>query len=65
MENKEVETVETVEAEVVEEVVEEVIVEEPIAEEAPAKKNVNVLAIISLVAGILGIIFNCCCGKLS
>ncbi len=56
MENKEVETVETVEAEVI---------EAPIVEEAPAKKKANVLAILALVAGILGIIFNCCCYWLS
>lgn len=50
MENKEFETVETVE------------VEAPVVEEtAPAKKKTNVLAILALVAGILGIVFNCCC----
>lgn len=53
MENKEFETVETVE------------VEAPVVEEtAPAKKKTNVLSILALVAGILGIIFCCpigCC----
>ncbi|MBQ2266305.1 MAG: DUF4190 domain-containing protein [Clostridia bacterium] len=54
MENKEFETVETVE------------VEAPVVEEtAPAKKKTNVLAILALVAGILGIVFNCCCYWLS
>lgn len=49
MENKEFEAVEVE------------VVEAEIVEEAPAKKKANVLAILALVAGILGIIFNCCC----
>lgn len=54
MENKEFETVETVE------------VETPVVEEAaPAKKKANVLAILALVAGILGIVFICCCNYLT
>lgn len=60
MENKDIEIVEAekVEAEVV----------EPVEIEAPAvetKKKANVLAILALVAGILGIIFNCCCYYIS
>ncbi len=58
MENKDIETVEA-------EVVENTEVEAPVIEEAaPAKKKANVLAILSLVAGILGIVFCCpigCC----
>lgn len=49
MENKEFEAVEVE------------VVEAEIVEEAPAKKKANVLAILALVAGILGIVFNCCC----
>lgn len=44
--------------------VEEVIVEEAVTEEpvTPAPKKANVLAIISLVCGILSIVLSCCCG---
>lgn len=38
---------------------------EPEIVEAPAKKSSNVLAIISLVAGILSVVLSCCCGWLS
>lgn len=66
MDNMENKDIETVEAEVVEaEVVESNDVEAPVVEEAaPAKKKANVLAILSLVIGILGIVFSCpigCC----
>ena len=48
MENKEFETVESVEGEA------------PVVDTAaPAKNKANVLAILALVAGILGIVFNC------
>ena len=55
MDNIENNNVEKVEAEVT---------ETPVVE-APAQKKSNVLAILALVCGILGIIFNCCCIWLS
>ena len=68
MDNIENNNVEKVEAEVTETpTVEEVpVVEEaPVINEVPAKNQSNALAILALVCGILGIIFNCCCGWLS
>ncbi len=55
MDNIENNNVEKVEAEAT---------ETPVVE-APVQKNSNVFAILALVCGILGIIFNCCCGWLS
>ena len=55
MDNIENNNVENVEAEVT---------ETPVVE-APAQKKNNVLAILALVCGILGIVFNCCCIWLS
>ena len=75
MDNIENNNVEKVEAEVTETpAVEEVpvvaeetpVVEEaPVINEVPVKNKSNVLAILSLVCGILGIVFNCCCIWLS
>lgn len=68
MDNIENNNVEKVEAEVTETpTVEEVpVVEEaPVINEVPAKNQSNALAILALVCGILGIVFNCCCLPLS
>lgn len=67
MDNIENNNVEKVETEVTEtpKAEEKPIVEAPTAQPVPDKKKSNVLAILALVCGILGIVFNCCCGWLS